>query len=66
MREYTITRKKRLSEKYDTMIILRREDWIELAEYRLTPGQEKSEIARMRRAINRHLNNGGTLKNYQW
>jgi hypothetical protein len=38
-----------------------------IAEYRLTPGQEASEINQMRRQIDAHLSTpGGTLGNYQW
>lgn len=36
------------------------------AEYLLTPGSERKEIAAMRRAIDKHLANGGTLDNYQF
>ncbi|MFA4972312.1 MAG: hypothetical protein WC683_06840 [bacterium] len=37
-----------------------------VADVRLTRGAERSEIAGLRRAINAHLRNGGTLYNYQW
>ena len=50
----------------DTMTISNRETGEHIAEYRLTPGYERTEIAAMRRAIDRHLGNGGTLGNYQW
>lgn len=38
-----------------------------IAEYRLTPGKERAEIAQMRTSLDNHLStNGGTLYNYQW
>lgn len=49
-----------------TMIISRRDDNSAVAEYRLTVGCERTEINQMRRTIDRHLDNGGTLGNYQW
>jgi hypothetical protein len=50
-----------------TMLIIDRETRSEIAEYRLTVGQERREIAAMRRTIDRHLSKpGGTLGNYQW
>ena len=48
------------------MIITERDTGAELAEYRLTPGGERSETSRMRYVIDRHLASGGTLGNYQW
>ena len=50
----------------DTMTISRRDTGEHIAEYRLTIGAERAEIARMRRTIDEHLSNGGTLGNYQW
>ena len=68
MKEFTIKKVKREGEDYETMVIfaLDRTTAHELAEYRLTTGKEKAEIARMRRSINRHLEEGGELRNYQW
>ncbi len=37
-----------------------------VAEYRLTPGQELSEMRRFRSALKRHFAAGGTVGNYQW
>jgi len=51
----------------DKMIISRRETGAIIAEYRLTLGYERAEIAQMRRAIDTHLSEPrGTLGNYQW
>ena len=50
----------------DTMIISHRATGEHIAVYRLTLGVERSEIAAMRRTINKHLANNGTLGNYQW
>jgi hypothetical protein len=58
MNEYTIKRAGA------TMVISKSGERI--AEYRLTPGAERREIAAMRRSINKHLAEGGTLGNYQW
>jgi hypothetical protein len=60
MRPYTINRTG------DTMTIRNRATGEDIAEYRLTYGFERAEIAQMRRTINRHLDDGGTLGNYQW
>ena len=51
-----------------TMIISNRDTGEQIAEYRLTPGCERTEIAQMRRAIDRHLDEDSrhTLGNYQW
>ena len=65
MEKYRIKTAQRSGEDYKTMIILD-DTWDEIAEYRLDPGTEKSQIARTRRAINRHLDDGGTLANYNW
>ena len=49
------------------MTIRNRETGEEIAEYRLTEGRERAEIAAMRRAIDRHMSApGATLGNYQW
>jgi hypothetical protein len=66
MKTYKITRGQRVGENYETMTIIDRETDKEIAEYRLTNGEEHQEIAGMRRTIDAHLNNGGTLGNYQW
>ena len=66
MSAYTIKRQSRAGEGYESMVIIDRAEDSEIAEYRLTPGEEKREIAAMRRTLNRHLENGGTLGNYQW
>lgn len=50
---------------YSAMIIDRETDSA-IAERRLTNGKETAETQAMRRAINSHLNSGGTLGNYQW
>ena len=60
MRDYSI----RLNG--DRMTILDADGSIR-AQYRLTPGSERAEIAAMRRAIDRHLRRpGATMGNYQW
>ena len=51
---------------YYSALILDRETENEIAEYRLNPKKETSETRKIRRSIDSHLNNGGTLKNYQW
>ncbi len=66
MKEYKIKRAHRTGENYETMIIVNTETQQEIAEYRLTDGEGQKEIAQMRRDIDEHLNNGGTLGNYQW
>jgi hypothetical protein len=61
MKDYTI------KQTADTMIIIDRETGQEQAEYQLTAGRERAEIAQMRRALDRHLSlPGSTLGNYQW
>lgn len=65
MREYSIRKSQLNGENYATMIITN-SNGEHIAEYRLTPGCERSEIAAMRRAINKHLMDGGTMGNYQW
>jgi len=66
MKTYRIKRQDK-GEGYETMIISDRETGDKIAEYRLTPGCERAEIAAMRRAIDRHLDGpGATLGNYQW
>jgi hypothetical protein len=64
MKEYRI--KRRMDGMYETMVVINRDTREEIAEYRLTPGCEASEIRRMRRVIDEHLDGGGTLGNYQW
>lgn len=64
-REYSIRRVRR--DDYESMVIVDRRDDSERAEYRLTPGCERAEIAAMRRALDRHLwTPGATLGNYQF
>lgn len=60
---YKIICKQRQGVDYQAIIIIDREDNREIAEYRI---DKMSEIPAMRRAINKHLDNGGTLGNYQW
>lgn len=64
MRDYKIKMAQRAG--YPTMIIFDRSTSEQIAEYRLTPGEEKKEIAAMRRTIDRHIAAGGKLGNYQW
>ena len=64
--EYTITQHTRDGEGYSTMIIRDAGTGDHIAEYRLTGGTEAQEIDDMRRAIDAHLRDGGTLGNYQW
>jgi len=66
MKEYKINRRQVSGEDYETMIISERDTGRQLSEDRLTHGQERKEIAQMRRAINQHLADGGGLGNYQW
>jgi len=67
MKEYTIKRQSKAGDGYESMVIRNRETGDEIAEYRLTPGCERAEIAAMRRAIDRHLDQpNATLGNYQW
>jgi len=49
-----------------TMVISHRDTGATIAEYRMMPGHERAEVARMRYVIDKHLGNGGTLGNYQW
>jgi hypothetical protein len=64
-KEYRIKRQSKEGEDYETMIISNRETGEEIAEYRID-GAEGDEIRRMRRIIDKHLEEGGTLGNYQW
>jgi hypothetical protein len=49
------------------MIITPRDNPEATAEYRLTPGRERQQMAAMRRELDKHLAApGGTLGNYQW
>jgi hypothetical protein len=67
MKQYTIKRRSKSDEDYESMVIRDRETGEDIAEYRLTRGCERSEIAAMRRAIDRHLDQpSATLGNYQW
>jgi hypothetical protein len=67
MKTYKINRRQRDGEDYESMLISNRETGEQIAEYRLTAGCERSEIAQMRRAIDEHLDEpNGTLGNYQW
>lgn len=61
MKQYRIRRQG------ETMVIIDRESGDVRAEYRLTPGCERREVAAMRRSIDRHLSTpNATLGNYQW
>jgi len=65
MKTYSI--RQTIEGRHDTnMIITERATGAELAEYRLTPGKERAEIAAMRRTLDNHLSGGGTLHNYQY
>jgi hypothetical protein len=67
MKEYRIKMQMKKGEDYATMIISHRNTGDHIAEYRLTSGQERKEMAQMRRSIDRHLSKpGATLGNYQW
>ena len=56
----------KINQTAETMIVSNRETGVRLAEYRLAPGCERTEIVQMRQAIDRHMDNGGTLGNDQW
>jgi hypothetical protein len=62
---YSIKTSQKSNEEYKTMIIIDNAGNL-LAEYRLDAGEERKQIARLRRSINNHLADGGTLGNYQW
>jgi hypothetical protein len=62
---YSIKTSRKSNEEYKTMIIIDNAGNL-LAEYRLDAGEERKQIARLRRSINNHLADGGTLGNYQW
>jgi hypothetical protein len=64
MKDYKIKRSHRTGENYETMIIIDRATGEERAEFRLT--NAASEIAAMRRALNKHFDDGGTFGNYQF
>ncbi len=65
MSEYTI---KRLThaQGYESMVIIPHDAPEAVAEYRLSAGRERAQIAAMRRELDKHLAAGGTLGNYQW
>ena len=66
MKMYTIRRGCH-GERYETMVIHNRETGEEMAEYQLTLGCERAEIAAMRRSVDGHMQRpGATLGNYQW
>ena len=65
MNEYTIKRR-RHPQGYETMVITPRDAPQAAAEYRLTAGRERAQMAAMRRELDKHLADGGTLGNYQW
>jgi len=56
----------RIKTKGRAMQIIRREDSHLMAEYALEAGREKAQVVAMRRAIDAHMDNGGSLENYQW
>jgi hypothetical protein len=65
MKQYVIRMSNVLGDR--SMTIVGRDSGTEFAHYALTRGQERKEIAAMRRAIDRHLStHNGTLGNYQW
>lgn len=62
---YSIRRS--VKQDYEISTVRNRETGETIAEYRMTPGSERAEIAGLRRAIDRHLAKpGGTLGNYGW
>lgn len=66
-KSYSIRRGTKPGESYETMTVADRETGDVIAEYRLTPGSERAEIASMRRTIDRHrAKPGATLGNYGW
>ena len=65
MNEYTIKRR-RHPQGYQTMVITPLDGPIVAVRYRLTPGREWAQMAAMRRELDKHLADGGTLGNYQW
>ena len=50
----------------DTMTICDNDTDVERAEYRLTPCLELEEMQDMARAIDAHIDHGGTMANFQW
>ena len=65
-KEYTIKRRTH-AQGYESMVITPRDAPDAAAEYRLTPGRERAQMAAMRRELDKHLAApGGTLGNYQW
>ena len=67
MKAYSIRQAQRPGEHASTMIIRDNDSGEDQAEYRLTAGCERLEMAAMRREIDRHLASpNGTLGNYQW
>ena len=69
MRAYSIKwiKARRLTGGGDSAKVIDRATGKRLAEVTLTPGRERSEIAAMRRTIDRHIATAdGTLGNYQW
>ncbi len=66
MNEYTIKRR-RHPQGYESMVIIPHDAPEAVAEYRLTPGRERAQMAAMRRELDKHLAKPcGTLGNYQW
>ena len=66
MKEYTIKTGRLNGERSYTMVIRRTDTMEQVAEYQLTEGMERKEVSAMRRTIDKHLDNGGTMGNYQW
>ena len=67
VRPYTTRRCKRPNEPFETVVIIERETKREIAEYRLRSTKSaRYEIACWRETINKHLDEGGTLGNFQW
>ena len=65
MSEYTIKRRTN-AQGYESMVIMPRDAPDAAAEYRLSAGRERAQMAAMRRELDKHLAGGGTLGNYQW
>ena len=65
-KEYTIKRRTH-AQGYESMVITPRGAPEAAAEYRLTAGRERAQMAAMRRELDEHLAApGGALGNYQW
>jgi hypothetical protein len=65
MKDYSIKRAHRAGDTYNTMIIIDNHTDEQIAEYRIDDNVDAA-IRSMRRALDKHLADGGTLGNYQW